>query len=346
MKAVRLTEWESPPILDDVEIPEPGPGEVLLKVAGAGLCHSDLHLMEWPEGVVPYDLPFTLGHENAGWVAKTGAGVANFDEGDAVLVYGPWGCGTCWTCAQGKENICEHAAERRGHGGGLGRDGGLAEYVLVPSERLLVPIGDLDPVMAAPLTDAGLTPYHVIKAALPYLLPGTTVVVIGVGGLGHVAVQMLRALSVSRIVAVDTRAEALELATREGADVAIGVSDDTAKDILAETPGGRGAAVVLDFVGVDDTMELAGAVAAVGSHVVIVGIGGGSYPMRFGGSPLEATVTIPNWGSRSELLEVVAFARAGHLTVEVERIGLDEVVATYDRLHRGDVVGRAVAVPA
>src|SRR3954447_15922308 len=101
MKAVRLTEWESPPVLDDIEIPEPGPGQVLLKVAGAGLCHSDLHLMEWPEGVVPYDLPFTLGHENAGWVARTGAGVANFGEGDAVLVYGPWGCGTCWTCAQG-----------------------------------------------------------------------------------------------------------------------------------------------------------------------------------------------------------------------------------------------------
>lgn len=346
MRAIRLVEWESPPVLTDVDVPQPGPGEVLLKVAAAGLCHSDLHLMEWPAGVVPYDLPFTLGHENAGSVAATGPGVQNFAEGDAVLVYGPWGCGSCWTCAQGQENICEHAAERRGHGGGLGRDGGLAEYVLIPSERLLVPIGDLDPVAAAPLTDAGLTPYHVIKRALPHLVPGTTVVVIGVGGLGHVAVQMLRALSVARIVAVDTRTEALALAEAAGADVTVPAGEDAARDICAETPGGRGAVVVLDFVGVDATMALAASVAAVGAHVVIVGIGGGTYPLVFGGSPLEASVTIPNWGTRSELLEVVALARGGHLSVSVEQIGLDDVVDGYERLRRGEVLGRAVAVPS
>ena len=133
MKAVQLTRWESPPELTEIPVPEPGPGEVLLQVAAAGLCHSDLHLMEWPEGLLPYDLPFTLGHENAGYVAAVGSGVTAVAEGEAVIVYGPWGCGSCWRCAQGMENICERVEERRAHGGGLGRDGGLAEYLAVPS---------------------------------------------------------------------------------------------------------------------------------------------------------------------------------------------------------------------
>ena len=345
MKAIRLTDWEKPPVLTDVEVPEPGPGEVLLRVGAAGLCHSDLHVMEWPEGTLPYDLPFTLGHENAGWVAKVGPGVTQCSVDDPVVVYGPWGCGCCRSCAQGEENICEHATARRAHGGGLGRDGGLAEFLLVPSERLLVPIGDLNPVVAAPLTDAALTPYHVIKRALAKLVPGSTAVVIGVGGLGHVAVQILRALSVTRIIAIDRRPEALELATRAGADVAVTAGEGARDDALAETPGRRGANAVFDFVGVDDTLQLAAAVAAVGADVMVVGVGGGTYPMGFGGSPLEASVTIPNWGTRSELLEVVALARGGDLSIELERIGLEDVLAGYERLRRGEVVGRAVAVP-
>jgi propanol-preferring alcohol dehydrogenase len=346
MKAVQLIEWEQPPRLTDVERPEPGPGGVLLQVTAAGLCHSDLHLMEWPDGLLPYDLPFTLGHENAGRVAAVGPGVTSVAIDDAVLVYGPWGCGSCWRCARGEENICEHAADRRAHGGGLGRDGGLAEYVLVPSERLLVPIGDLDPVRAAPLTDAGLTPYHVVKRSLPHLLPGSTAVVIGVGGLGHLAVQMLAVLTPARIVAVDPRPEARTLAERAGAHVAVPAGEEAASSVLAETPRGAGATVILDFVGSDETVTLAAAIAAVGSQIVLVGLGGGQYPMSFGGSPLEASVWIPNWGTRSELIEVVALARAGALEVEVEPNALDEVIPTYGRLLRGEVTGRAVAVPS
>lgn len=345
MKAVQLTRWESPPELTEIPVPEPGPGEVLLQVAAAGLCHSDLHLMEWPEGLLPYDLPFTLGHENAGYVAAVGSGVSAVAEGEAVIVYGPWGCGSCWRCAQGMENICERVQERRAHGGGLGRDGGLAEYLVVPSERLLIPIGDLDPVAAAPLTDAGLTPYHAIKHSMPHLVPGSSAVVIGVGGLGHMAIQMLDALTRARIIAVDSRAEARALAERAGAHVVVGSGEDTVTGVRGETPHGAGASVVLDFVGSDETTALAAAVAAVGSQIVLVGLAGGRYPMAFGASPLEASVLLPNWGTRSELIEVVALARAGALDVSVERVRLEDVPPAYERLARGEVTGRAVAVP-
>src|SRR5918992_1082683 len=221
MRAVQLTDWEQPARLVDVPVPDPGPGQVLVRVAGAGLCHSDLHLMHWPAGSLPYELPFTLGHEVAGTVVALGPGANGVRVGDSVLVYGPWGCGACRRCRLGEEHLCERAAGTRKRGCGLGHDGGLAEYVVVPSSRLLVALGDLDPVAAAPLADAALTPYHAIRRALPLLLPGTSAVVIGVGGLGHVAVQLLRALSSVHIVAVDVRAEALELALDAGARTAL-----------------------------------------------------------------------------------------------------------------------------
>ena len=151
MRAVQLVRWQAEPELREIEVPEPAPGEVLVKILGAGLCHSDLHVMEWPEGTLPWTLPFTLGHENAGTVAALGDGVTGFEIGDAVLIYGPWGCGSCQQCARGAENLCLRAAGLAGRGCGLGFDGGLADYLVVPSPRLLVPIGDLDPAHAAPL---------------------------------------------------------------------------------------------------------------------------------------------------------------------------------------------------
>src|SRR5262249_17924609 len=186
MRAYQLVEWQQPPELrDDVPVPEPGPGEVLVKVGGAGACHSDLHVMEWPPGFLPYELPFTLGHENAGWVGAGGPGGKGWAPGEAVAVYGPWGCGRCRNCRRSLETLCERAGELKAAGGGLGRDGGMAEYMLVPDPRLLVPLGELDPRDAAPLSDAALTPYHAIKLVLHTLVPGTSTVVIGVGGLGH-----------------------------------------------------------------------------------------------------------------------------------------------------------------
>ena len=167
---------------------------------------------------MPYRPPFTLGHENAGWVHALGAGVTGLEVGEPVAVYGAWGCGHCIRCRQGMENYCVNAATA-GASGGLGRDGGMASYLLVPAARLVVPLGDLDPVAAAPLTDAGLTPYHAIRRSLPKLVPGSTAVAIGVGGLGHMGVQLLAAMTAATVIAVDQRPEALELARAGGADV-------------------------------------------------------------------------------------------------------------------------------
>jgi propanol-preferring alcohol dehydrogenase len=343
MQAVQLTDWQRPAVVRQVLRPRPGPGEVLLEVRAAGLCHSDLHLMRWPAGTLPYELPFTLGHEVAGDVAALGPGTEGIDVGDSVIVYGPWGCGRCARCSLGEEHLCE-ARGLRGRGAGLGRDGGLAEYMIVPSSRLTVPLGDLDPVAAAPLADAALTPYHAIQRALPHLRDGSGAVVIGVGGLGHVAVQILRALTSCRIVAVDRREQALEVAARDGADVTLAADGLTAGE-ARRAAGGRGAALVIDCVGVEQTLELAAAVVAPGGHVSILGVGGGTFPMRFGAVPFETTVVMSNWGTRSELAEVVALARAGAIHVDVEHVRLADVPEAYERLESGVVGGRLVAVP-
>jgi propanol-preferring alcohol dehydrogenase len=341
--AVQLTRWQSQPELREVAVPEPGPGEVLVKVAGAGLCHSDLHVMEWPEGTLPWRLPFTLGHETAGTVAALGRGAAGFSEGETVLVYGPWGCGSCSSCIRGADNLCPHRFAQPGAGCGLGYDGGLAEYVLVPSTRLLVPLGDLDPVEAAPLTDAALTPYHALKPELPRLVPGSTAVVIGAGGLGSIAVQLLRALSPARVVALDLREQSRQLALELGAHVALDSARLTAAELREELGGG--ATMVLDFVGNDATLALAAGALELGGHVALVGVGGGTFPTTFGSAPLEWSLRRPTWGTLPELHEVVALARSGGIRMAVERFALDDALEGYRRLHDGAVNGRAVVVP-
>jgi propanol-preferring alcohol dehydrogenase len=216
--------------------------------------------------------------------------------------------------------------------------------MVLPSTRLSVPLGDLDPVSAAPLADAGLTSYHAVKRALPHLSPGTAAIVIGVGGLGLVAVQLLRALTGCRIVAVDRRREALDAALDAGADAALLADGRTATDVC-DAAGGRPAGLVLDFVGVDATLALAAASVAAGGHLSVLGVGGGTLPFRFGVIPFETTVVFSNWGTRAELAEVVELARAGVLRVEVERARLEDVPAAYERLESGAVRGRVVAVP-
>jgi propanol-preferring alcohol dehydrogenase len=229
-------------------------------------------------------------------------------------------------------------------GAGLGRDGGLAEYMVVPSPRLTVPLDGLDPVAAAPLADAGLTPYHAIRRALHALGPGASAIVLGVGGLGHVAVQLLKALSVARVVAVDRRDEALAVATGSGADVVLAAAGLAARE-LRLAAGGRGAALVVDCVGTDETLALAAGAVAPGGHVSLLGLAGGTFPMRFGAVPLETSVIFSNWGTRAELAEVVALARDGAIAIEVEVVGLADVPDAYERLAAGGNRGRLVAVP-
>ncbi|MDI2129556.1 NAD(P)-dependent alcohol dehydrogenase [Yinghuangia seranimata] len=344
MKAVQYVEPGAAPVVAEVPTPTPGPGQVLLKVTAAGVCHSDIAVMEMPAERLSFPLPLTLGHEGAGIVAEVGDGVQAVRVGDAVAVYGPWGCGLCAKCALGKENYCLRAGELGISPPGLGAPGAIAEYLLVDHERHLVPLGDLDPVETVPLTDAGLTPYHAIKRSLPKLVPGSTAVVIGAGGLGHVAIQLLRALTPARVVALDVSEEKLALAREVGAHEAV-VSDADAAAAIRGLTGGLGAEVVLDFVGAAPTVLTAGAAVQVEGDVTIVGLGGGALPVGFGTLPFEATVTAPYWGSRAELIEVLDLARAGAVKVHVETYGIDEAPLAYKRLHEGKVRGRAVILP-
>jgi len=343
--AVRQLAWQRRPELVEVPVPKPGPGEVLLRVDAAGLCHTDLHLMEWPEGAMPYDLPFTLGHETAGTIAALGPGASGVREGDRVLVYSRWGCGVCWHCLQGRDNVCEQpVSEARAHGAGLGRDGGLAEFMIVPSSRHLVPIGDMEPQLAAPLADAGLTPYHAIRRYQDLLRPDACAVVIGVGGLGYMAVQMLRALSAVRIVAVDTREEALEMAHDAGAHAVVSARGLTPEALRAET-GRAGASLVLDCVAADATLALAAGVVGLAGAIQYVGRGGGTLPVAAYALPFDCSVTVTTWGSVPELAEVVGLARSGAIRTQVERFALPDSLDAYERLRTGQVLGRAVVVP-
>ena len=337
--------WKSEPELVEVADPTPGPGEVVIRIGGAGACHSDLHLMhDFEPGLLPWGPPFTLGHENAGWVAAVGAGVDGLAEGDAVAVYGAWGCGRCRHCILGMENYCERPDLQGAPGGGLGFDGGMAPYMLVPRARWLIPLGELDPVVAAPLTDAGLTPYHAVKRSLAKLVPGSTAVVIGVGGLGHMGVQFLEAMSPATIVAVDQRQEALDLAASLGAHHTI-ASGPAARDQIMELTKGAGAEVVLDFVGADATLQLAAAVAKSMGDLTIVGIGGGSLTVGFFAVPYEVAVATTYWGTRSELVEVLALAAAGRIHTTATTFSLAGAVEAYRALHAGTVDGRAVITP-
>jgi propanol-preferring alcohol dehydrogenase len=345
VRALRLTAWQHEPELVEVDDPTPGPGAVVVRIGGAGACHSDLHLMhEFPPGVVPFDVPFTLGHENAGWVESLGAGVTGLEVGQPVAVYGAWGCGQCPRCLQGMENYCENRAEFTREGCGLGFDGGMAPLLLVPSARHVVPLTDLDPVDAAPLTDAALTPYHAVKRTLGRLVPGSTAVVIGAGGLGHMAIQILSAMSATRIVAVDQSPDALELAKRVGAGHGV-LSGESAAAEIRDITKGKGADLTLDFVGVDATLLLAAAVARPMSDVVLVGVGMGSFPFSFFTTPYEVSFQSTYWGSVSELHEVVALGEAGKIRARVERYSLDDAMQAYTDMAAGTLHGRAVIVP-
>ncbi|MDY7102302.1 MAG: NAD(P)-dependent alcohol dehydrogenase [Actinomycetota bacterium] len=344
MRALQYRKVGTEPEIVEVETPEPGPGEVRLKVTAAGACHSDSYLMDLTEEQFYLPLPLTLGHEGAGVVDALGDGVKGLEIGEPVVVYGSWGCGRCHPCAEGKENYCRRAAELGIAPPGLGAPGSMAEYVIVDDARHLVPLGDLDPVANVALTDAGLTPYHAIKGSLPKLVAGSTAVVIGVGGLGHVGVQLLRALTPATVIAMDVSEDKLALARDVGAHHVM-ASDGEAAGRVRELTGGRGATAVFDFVAVQATLDAGHAMIAVEGDQVLVGVGGGVLPSGMLGAPYDSTVRAPYWGSRSELMEVLDLARAGLVTVETEVFSLDEAPEAYRRLHAGTLRGRAIVVP-
>jgi alcohol dehydrogenase, propanol-preferring len=344
MRALRITTWHREAEFVETDEPTPAAGQVSVRIGAAGACHSDLHMMHGKGDTVPFSLPFTLGHENAGWVHSVGEGVTSVVPGQAVAVYGAWGCGLCARCIVGMENYCEDMPGV-GAGCGLGRDGGMADYMLVPDQRYLVPLPDgLSPAQAAPLTDAGLTPYHAVRRSSQKLGPGSTAVVIGIGGLGHLAVQILKATSATRVIAVDTRADSLDLALSVGADTVIEGGDSAARDVRAAT-GNRGADLVLDCVGTEATLATAAACTRSLGDLTLIGVAGGALEFSFLRPAYEVSVQSVYWGSRAELVEVLDLASQGLIRAEATIYPLGQALDAYRALAAGAIVGRAVMVP-
>jgi propanol-preferring alcohol dehydrogenase len=220
----------------------------------------------------------------------------------------------------------------------------MAEFMVIDDPRHLVPLEGLDPVATVPLTDAGLTPYHAIKRSLPKLVPGSAAVVIGVGGLGHVAIQLLRALTATRVIALDVGEEKLALAREVGAHETV-LSDSDAAASVRELTSGRGADAIFDFVGIESTVQIAGAAAAVEAEVTIIGLGGAGLSVGWGHLFFGVSVVAPFWGGLDDFHEVIDLARTGAVSIHTETYSLDEAPLAYERLHAGKVNGRAVILP-
>ena len=269
MKAVRLHEFNQMPVVDDV--PEPkisGPFDVIVKVGGAGVCRTDLHIMlgQWDERMHT-PLPYILGHENAGWVHEVGSGVTNVQPGDTVILHPLVTEGFCHACRAGDDMHCENAAFP-----GLSRDGGMAEYLLTSARSCIKLNPSTRPQDVAALADAGITAYHAVKKAIPLLYPGTTAVVIGAGGLGHIGIQCLAALTATRIIVVDRNADALKLAEQLGADDTVVASADGSGstsgkhghvEAVKDLTNGQGADVAIVTVGITTGDHIAQAFSAI-----------------------------------------------------------------------------------
>lgn len=341
MKAARLHAYGTPLVIEEVPTPEPGPGEVIVKIAGAGFCHSDLHVIDGEIRVLPR-MPLTLGHENAGYVAALGAGARGVREGDPVAVFGGWGCGRCDYCVTGHDQLCLSPEWC----GISDRDGGYAEYLRVPRDKYLVKLDKLHPRLAAPLTDAALTPYRAIKKSLPHLEPDHPVLVIGAGGLGQYGVKLLALLAGSPIIVVDTSAEKRRIALDLGATTALdGARPDVVEAILDVSHGGVSAA--FDFVGSEATLQNAIATTRALGKVYQIGLAGGTARMKvLENTRFEVAFEATLWGTVKELREVVALVEAGKLSLgESESAPLEKINDVYARLKRGDVRGRVIVTP-
>ncbi len=336
MKAAVLREYHRPLELVERPVPELAhASDVLVRIGGAGVCATDLHAIEGlmePAGVT---LPRVLGHENAGWVEDVGAGVTTVAKGDAVLVYPPFSCGLCVACRRGNDMHCA-----RHEFTGLSVDGGFADYVLV-SERSLLRLPDgVDPAAVAPHADAGLTAYHAVRRLAHLAVPGSTAAVIGVGGVGHIALQLLRELGSSTVIAVDTDERRRRLASELGADEVV----DRA-DTVREATDGRGADLVFDFVGSDETHADSAAMLARGGTYSVIGYGG-TIAIPSGALVVNEHSVVGNLvGTWVDLYELLQLHAAGKVTLKTETHPLESVNEVLAKLHDGEVTGRAVLVP-
>lgn len=346
MQAARLHEYteemDDALSIDDIDEPQAEQADsVIVEVEGAGWCQTDNHVIEgmWDQ-YMPQDLPMTLGHENAGTVVETGDGVSMVEEDDHVICHPVMTCGTCRPCRLGEDMHCDNLSFP-----GLSTDGGFAEY-LRTNERAVIPLPDnINPTDIAPHADAGITAYHAVQQAARELNPGEHAVVIGVGGLGHIGLQCLTAMSPVTITAVDLKDEALDLADDLGAHHTINSSEeDVAAEIDAITDSG-GAQQVLDFVGADETTTLAPDIVAGGGDHYVIGYGGHvhepSQALVNGEFSYQGTLV----GQYTELQELVALVERGDVELHTSRYDLGDINTVAKRLEQGEIEGRAVITP-
>lgn len=347
MRAARLhrydTTLEGPDYLVVEEVPDPEirePDDVIVRIEGAGVCRTDLHIIEGQfRDRVPVTLPYIPGHENAGTVAAVGPGVRRFRPGDPVIVYPQITDGTCLACRRGADMHCENGAFP-----GLTRDGGFAEYLLT-KERNLVRLPDgVSPRAVAPHADAGLTAYHAVKRALRWLEPGDTVAIIGFGGLGHIALQILRAMAPVEVAVIDRSETALDLARDLGATAVFSALDDPVTRVR-EFTGGRGAAVVLDFVGEGPTPHQGIAMTRRGGAYFVIGYGGRLDVPTIELVDQEKAIVGNLVGTYAELDELMRLVASGRIELAVTYYPLDRVNQALRDLRDGRVKGRAVLVP-
>ena len=331
----------------EVPVPQPGNGEVLIKVIAAGVCHSDVMIRAVPP-VLRMPPQVTLGHEIIGTIVERGPDVDRWLDGDVVASYVIRGCGSCCSCRRGEDNLCHGGEPGRNPYLGLGThfDGGMADYVVLRADGVADARG-LDPVAAAPLTDAGLTALHTVNSLAPIGESAPYILVIGIGGLGHLALQILSDRHQAQIVALDRDADSLDLALKLGADHAV-LADGNEVAAIQDVVCGRNISAVLDFVGTDGTLRVGAATTNRGAQIVVAGLGGGTVPFEATSvstvSP-EVTLRRASAGTRRELSEILDLARAGVVRTETTTYPLADAGRVIDDVQAGAVLGRAVLVP-
>lgn len=344
MRAARIHEYSDDPstafTIEDVEPPSiSAPDDVIVDVEAAGWCHTDNHIVEGAMAEVQDGLlPYTPGHENAGIVAAIGDGVTQVAPGDQVVIHPAITCGTCRACRSGQEMHCpEHVFV------GLDTDGGFAEQ-LRTKERSLIKLDTLDPLEAAPHADAGITAYRAAKQAAADLTPVDYAVIIGIGGLGHIGLQVLHAISGAKTIAVDVKDDALALAERHGADHTINAAEvDVPAEISTITDGGT--RKIIDFVGSDETLGYGPAISQTGADHHVVGYEGHLNLPAVALIPTEYSYRGTLVGTYTELQELIELAERGEVEVQYSTHDLDEINDIAARLHHGDIEGRAVFIP-
>jgi NAD+-dependent secondary alcohol dehydrogenase Adh1 len=341
MKAVQLPKYEVAPELVDVPDPEiTAPLDIVVKIGGAGVCRTDLHIIEgqWADKTgVP--LPYTLGHENAGWVSAVGSAVTNVAVGDPVILHPLVTCGLCRACRFGDDVHCTNSSFP-----GIDSDGGYAEYLKTTARSAIKLDASLQPAGVAALADAGLTAYHAVAKAARRLRPGDRAVVIGAGGLGHIGVQVLRALSPVEMIVVDSNADALALAKDLGADHTVVANDDTVAAVQDLTDG-NGAEAVIDFVGEGGAVEVGVACLRRNGNYYVIGYGGSVDVPTIDIISTEINFIGNLVGSYNDLAELMVLAARGRVTLHTATYPLTDYQKALDDLDHGKVRGRAILVP-